>query len=215
MLPESRPWRLESEIPKPQKKPKMVIWEVTQYPPGAQPTPEQREAAKQLIERSERAAVEQDWENFDHAHAEGFRMLPGDRRHYYNREYILDDRILDPERPEFLMYYDAPEGKRLVGYMFYARTLTERGPQIGGPLTVWHYHVWSHAACLVRGVAPGGLFRDGPCPEGLVRTRRSPEMLHVWLIDRPNGPFSTSMFLPPAEVQQLLDDRARALRQVH
>jgi hypothetical protein len=27
--------------------------------------------------------------------------------------------------------------------MFYADTPTGWGPQIGGPLRVWHYHLWS------------------------------------------------------------------------
>ena len=84
---------------------RMEIWEVSQYPPGAQPTPEQQEAADRLIERCERAVQKHGWEDFQKALADGFKLLPNDRRHYYNEEYVFDDRVLDPERPEFLMYY--------------------------------------------------------------------------------------------------------------
>ncbi|MEE8508653.1 MAG: hypothetical protein V3T07_06270 [Myxococcota bacterium] len=217
MLPIPRPWRPESTLPpEPQKEPKMVIWEVSQYPPGAKPTPEQRAAAVDLLKRSEAAAIAMDWENFEKARADGFKLMRGDRRHYYNKEFILDDRVLDPERPEFLMYYDAPEGKRLVGYMFYARTPTGPGPQIGGPLTVWHYHVWNYTACLLQGLVPGGRRSDRvdqrACPVGFVSTHRSPEMIHVWLIDRPRGRFATSMHLPPDAVREQLAKRDRALR---
>ena len=50
---------------------------------------------------------------------------------------------------------------------------------------------------------------SGRCPEGYQGFHRSYEMLHVWLIDRPRGPFSTSMMLPPAEVAPALAERKR------
>lgn len=212
-LPRSAEWQLESTVPPPQTEPRMLMWELTRYP-GAEATPEQRQAAADFIERCERAAVEMNWESFETATAAGFELL--DRRHYYNEEYILDDRILDPERPEHLMYYDAPEGKRLVGYMFYVRSLTEEGPQFGGPLTIWHYHVWNFTACHPHGVMPLGPQRPlgdhRPCPPDTVPSRRSPEMLHVWLVDRPQGPYSTSMFIHPDQVQKALEKRDRVLR---
>ena len=67
------------------------------------------------------------------------------------------------------------------------------GPQPGGPLTLWHYHVWSFRSCLLRGLLVVGLpDESGSCERG-VPTHRSPEMLHIWLVDHPLGPFSTSM----------------------
>ena len=47
-----------------------------------------------------------------------------------------------PDRPEFLMYRDTPSGKLLMGFMFFTRTLEERGPQPGGSLAPWHFHPW-------------------------------------------------------------------------
>ena len=188
-------WQRESDIPSaPQRYPHMVIWEASNYAPGSKPTPKQQQAADDLVERCRVAAVEHGWHDFEKALADGFDSQD-DERHYENQAFILDDRILDCDRPEFLMYYPNPDGtKELVGFMFYARTATERGPQIGGPLTTWHYHRWSNMQCTINGIIDVGWAVDGECEEG-VGSHRSAEMLHVWLIDRPNGPFSTAMHL--------------------
>ena len=201
-LPFVAGWRLESEIlSKPQKSPHMVIWEVSQYPPQTAPTPEQQRAADDLVERSHAAAASHGWYDYDKALADGFdlpRDLRGtvlDGRHHRNDAFMLDDVILDPDRPEYLMYYPTPDGsQQLVGFMYFARTNTERGPQIGGPLTVWHYHVFKVKRCLLQDILQVGWSVDGQCEKG-VGFHRSPEMLHVWLVDRPRGPFSTSMHM--------------------
>ena len=210
-LPYSEEWISERSMPKsPQKKPAMTIWELTRFSPGSKPTPEQRAAAEDLIDRCERAVQSNGWESFDQAVADGYRLVEGDRQHHYRSDYILDDRILDPEHPEFLMYYPTPERRRLVGFMFYVRKPLERGPQIGGPLTVWHYHIWSELVCFVEGMyALGQSATRGRCPDNLVPKYRSPEMLHVWLIDRPNGPFATKMYLDPKSVKAAIEKRDR------
>lgn len=172
----------------------MVIWEVSSYPPGSTPTPKQQRAADELVERCREAAVAHGWHDFEKGLADGFDSSDDDR-HYENEAFLLDDRILDCDRPEYLIYYPNPEGSRdLMGFMFFARTPTERGPQVGGPLTVWHFHRWSKKQCTVDGIVEIGWAVDGECEKG-IGTYRSPEMLHVWLVDRPNGPFSTSMHL--------------------
>jgi hypothetical protein len=191
----------------------MVIWEVSEYAPGVQPTAGQRRAAADLVERSERAAHKKGWEDIEQGLADGFSMIPGDGTHYFNEEFIMDDRVLDPERPEFLMYYNTPKGRRLVGYMYRVRDLGDRGPQIGGPLTVWHYHVWDHVACLRPNKLPTGQpAHRGRCQQGLVPSHRSPEMVHVWFIDRPQGPFATDMAIDPAEAVKQLEKRDRERR---
>jgi len=157
VLPASEKWIPESSMPKGfQKKPGMTIWESTRFPPDSEPTAEQRAAARDLIERCERAVEANGWESFEKATEDGFQLLAGDRRHYFRPDYILDDRILDPEHPEFLMYYATPERMRLVGFMFYVREPLDHGPQIGGPLTIWHHHIWNHYGCLVEGMYPVG-----------------------------------------------------------
>lgn len=213
-------WELVSREPTRPEQGIMEIWEVSQYPSGAQPTLEQQEAADQLIEDCERAVAKHGWEDFEKARADGFKLLTNDRGgHYYNLEYVTDDIVLDPERPEFLMYYGTPQGMRLVGFMFYVAELMDRGPQIGGPLTVWHYHLFSRAVCrlgLRRRVRGQDLLplaeadERGRCALG-VPIHRGPEMLHVWLIDHPLGPFGTRMHIPPEILREVLAKRDRAL----
>ena len=48
--------------------------------------------------------------------------------------------------------------------------------------------------------------QDGRCERG-VPMHRSPEMLHIWLVDHPRGPFSTSMYLEPKLMMKLLEKR--------
>ena len=211
-LPRDSAWIPEREIPAAaQATPAMVIWEFDSDPTRAAPPVAERAAADELVSRSLAAADRHGWFDFQRGRADGYRLLHGDKRHYYNEEYVFDDAILDPERPEFLMYYGTPDGQKLAGLMFYARRGAERGPQIGGPLTRWHYHVWSKPNCLLRGLlSVETADASGRCERGEPR-HRSPEMLHVWFLELPEGPFATSMWLRPAQLRSLIDrDRARA-----
>ncbi|MDP6979308.1 MAG: hypothetical protein QF570_12010 [Myxococcota bacterium] len=210
IVPFENTWRPESEIPaEPQESPAMVLWELTAFEPGSPPTPEQQAAADALLEDCYRAALEHGWYDFEKGLADGFQLMFEDRRHYENREYILDDRVLDPDRPEFLMYYGTPRGKRLSGFMFYTDEPLARGPQPGGNLMIWHYHVWKQTLCLLDGLVSVGVGdSSGRCKDG-TPTHRSPEMLHVWLIDHPEGPFTTSMMLEPRLFRRLVEQRNR------
>ena len=204
-----RSWVPESALPaEPQEKPRMLIYEVTDYPEGSRPTPEQIRASQDLVTRCFDAALRNGWFQFKHAIDQGYRLLFGDKRHYAKAAHVFDDAVLDCDKPEFLMYYDTPEGKGLAGLMFYAEAPKARGAQLGGPLTVWHYHVWAPAQCMRDEMLLVGTADDeGVCKRG-VAMHRSPEMLHLWLIDRPNGPFTTSMYLPEEEVELLTQKRA-------
>ncbi len=201
-------WVLESSLPKaPQKKPPMVIYEVSEYPPGSWPTPPQAQAAQDLVERCFEAARRHRWFQFKNGLDQGYEKLFADKRHYVKPEYVFDDIVLDCDRPEFLMYYDTPKGKGLAGLMFYMDDPTGWGPQIGGPLTIWHYHVWAPIQCMQRKLLLVGTAGDDDrCGAG-VPMHRSPEMIHVWFIDRPKGPFSSSMYLPDDELELLAQPR--------
>jgi hypothetical protein len=197
-VPYDETWCGASEIPsQPQDSPHMVIWELSEFAPETPPTPEQKAAGDAFLEACYRAALEHGWYDFNEGLADGYRLLFQDRRHYVHDEYVLDGRVLDPERPEFLMYYGTPLGKRLAGFMFYVNEPGDRGPQFAGNDSLWHYHIWKRAKCLLHGlIAVGEADDDGKCEEGIV-THRSPEMLHVWLLDLPTGSFSTSMMVSP------------------
>ena len=108
--------------------------------------------------------------------------------HYANPGWYLDGRVLDPNKPESLMYAIPPTGAPiLLGAMFLMEN-GEPGPQVGGCLTQWHVH---DNLCLADqgGRMVGVVDANGQCPAGS-SNRVTPEMLHVWGIDVPGGPFS-------------------------
>jgi hypothetical protein len=147
----------------------------------------ERERAEALWTASMAAAER--WRDPRAAAAAGFRFKdePGtagtDRRvrflHVPNPAWRADGRVLDPSRPETLVYWRAPDDRLvLVGVMYTAAKGT-RGPTVGGPITRWH----DHESCrdpLTREKL--GRPVDGACPEGQVY-RRSGEMMHVWFTD--------------------------------
>jgi hypothetical protein len=208
VVPFEKQWRLESQIPrKPQESPQMVLWELTAFEPGTPPSEQQQRDADAFVEACYQAALDHGWYDFKTGLADGYQLMFEDRRHYENREFMLDDRVLDPNRPEFLMYYGTPKGKRLSGFMFYVDKPAARGPQPGGNLTVWHYHVWKRTMCLLEGLISVGIGdEDGACKMG-TPTHRSPEMLHVWLIDHPGGAYTTSMMIKPSLFKSLVAKR--------
>ena len=183
----------------------MVIWEVSGYPPGSVPTPDQVAAADELVERSYEAALRHGWHEYERGLADGYRKI--DAYHYRNDDFMLDDHVLNPDRPEVLMYYPSPPDgeRRLTGLMFYARNREARGPQIGGPLTIWHYHTWLRPQCVVDGLFVKWTV-GGKCERG-VPSQYSGEMMHVWLIDHPQGAFATPMILPNDLVMRGLENR--------
>ena len=208
VVPFEETWRRESEIPsEPQETPAMVLWEVSEHPPDTPPSVAEVKASEALLADCYRAALEHGWYDFETGLADGYQLMFQDRRHYENRKFILDDHVLDPDRPEFLMYYGTPKGKRLSGFMFYVDTPLGRGPQPGGNLTIWHYHIWKSTLCLLNGLISAGIGdANGQCANG-IPSHRSPEMIHVWLIDHPNGAFTTSMMIAPPLFQELVEQR--------
>lgn len=195
-------WHPESQVDvSPPEATDMVIYEVTRFPHLVEPSAAHMAAAGGFWERARAAVRARGWDDFDRAIADGFELMFGDDNHYASREHVADGRVLDVERPEFLIYYDTPSGKRLAGFMFLAAP-GEHGPQIAGPMTVWHFHLWRHPFCLWRGLLVDGLPEGGECPDGIA-SRRSPEMLHLWFFDHSQGMFATGMDLEPFEIREL------------
>ena len=164
------------------------------------PTESERQWAADFVRQCLESARRQGWFRFEEAANDGFQLLEGDRAHYFQRDFVFDDKILDPDRPEFLMYRQTPQGKLLVGFMFFTRSLEEHGPQPGGSLAQWHFHEWEAPGyCAEQGILPTGGRPDleGRCAQG-VRVTRSAEMLHVWFVDHPLGPYADAMIFPDA-----------------
>jgi hypothetical protein len=165
---------------------------VSRFRPGAAATKEQRGAARRLGART--LARLRRVRHPSVAERLGYRRV--DTHHWVNPAYLDDGRVLDPRFPEALVF-QTDKGFRdplVIGAMYLAPP-RHHGPQSGGPLTVWHYHEFGSAVCALGGAVPFGQPDAlGHCDEG-VPTRRSAEMLHVW-IDNQRGPFDSRMTVP-------------------
>jgi hypothetical protein len=107
--------------------------------------------------------------------------------------------VLDPSRPQNLVYFRTPRGLVLLGAMFQMQRIGQWGPTPGGPLTQWHQH---EGICF----SPFGFeFAFATpfwtCPLGSISVT-VPPMLHVWIVDNPaGGPFAAD--LDPRVTEQM------------
>ncbi len=168
--------------------------------PTATVTAEQLEAAARLLQETKAAVAKYGDERV--AVAAGYQpMEPPDLEivHFVNPAYFSVADILRPEHVQSLIYYNSTHGPVLIGAMYIMPRLGMPGPEIGGSLTPWHHHddlcfdnvtnvivAFAHSAFFDRGE------KSGSCPHGS-SNRRTPEMLHVWIVDNPGGPFDIDM----------------------
>lgn len=187
------------------------MYEVTQHP-GDRVTIAELNNAWALYNRTYTQAVENEW--FDGV-ADGYR--PVDRLHYVNVPRLHEADGVNPEKPESLLYReverrDGGSERRLVGAMYLQHDFS-RGAQVGGPLTVWHWHeLPTDPTCpnvpttrlATRNVSDSQ--RQAITPVGfdecVEMQDRTPEMLHVWFEPRPLGPFSTGMISKQSPPEQ-------------
>jgi hypothetical protein len=157
---------------------------------GTQPTLAQTEAADQLAEATRTAMAK--YARLEDALKDGF-VLPavahGPDVHLDNKANASDGRVLDPQRPEKLVY--AIDGGRatLMGVVFMMERAGVPGPEPGGSITRWH----AHNICL--SVLPPGftiVSAYGTCPP-LSITVTSAEMMHVWVVQNPGGWFAEGL----------------------
>jgi hypothetical protein len=112
--------------------------------------------------------------------------------HYINWSYINDDKILNPDFPESLVYKVSGGTKTLVAAMYMLRpgSTLDDVPDIGGPLTQWHIH--DNLCFTADPQAPrvaGLTDANGNCRPPLVKLAPVP-MIHVWLVPQVCGPFA-------------------------
>ena len=142
---------------------------------------EEEQAAADAVYASLLASVER-YRDPEVARAAGYQVgeIRGPDHHAHNPDLIGDGHILDPEYPESLIYARSIDGPVLVGVMFAMDGLSDPGPRIGGPITVWHSH--ENLCFSITPVALAGLLSPyGVCPLGSVNIRVTGEMLHVWV----------------------------------
>jgi hypothetical protein len=112
--------------------------------------------------------------------------------HFVKWSYVDDGHILDPTRPECLVYEMRNGKKTLVAAMYmlsFGSRFTD-APDVGGALTQWHFHP---SDCLTdspdKKVLLNRGFFAGPCPPGTSDAFNMP-MLHVWIVPNRCGPFA-------------------------
>jgi hypothetical protein len=155
-------------------------------PEVAAATGEQRATAEALWKAS--MANAERWRDPEAAAAAGFRFRddggagPGRQvrfLHVPNPSWRADGRVLDPARPETLVYWNGPGDRLMLVGVMYTAARGSHGPTVGGPITRWH----DHESCRDPATrAKLGVPVDGTCPDGQVY-RRSGEMMHVWFTD--------------------------------
>lgn len=173
-------------------------------------TPQQEAAAEKLLS-STRMSVARFAET-KAALKEGYLPVgDGDSgyEHYYKWSYLKDERVLDPEAPESLMYeVDFITGKRTLAaaaYILQGYTIDtlDQAPDVGGPLTQWHVHLdmcydrdpFSNGSATLRG--PISLL-GGKCDPGYLIPTQT--MMHVWVIPFECGPFAALHGVSSGEV---------------
>lgn len=153
-------------------------------------TPQEQARAENLLAATVQLLPQWSDPAYDEAH--GFFSI-GDGasgvEHYLNPEFMNDDVMLDPDRPESLVFDTTVTPKRLVAAMYMGTPgmTLQQVPDIGGPLTQWHIH---NNLCFNDQGHVAGLTRaDGSCRPGLVKGAETP-MIHVWIAPHRCGPFA-------------------------
>ena len=117
--------------------------------------------------------------------------LTGDE-HYVKWTDVDDGHILDPTRPESLVYENRNGIQQIAAamYMLPFGSRFANTPDVGGPLTQWHIHA---DLCLTdnptQKTLAGFVPVDGKCGPGTSKAGGMP-MLHVWVVPNPCGPFA-------------------------
>ena len=153
-------------------------------------SPEQQARAENLLASTVMFLPK--WSDPDFDTANGFVSIHDGgtgTEHYVNPAFMADDTILDPNKPESLVFDTRVTPKKLVAVMYMLRpgsTLAD-APDLGGPLTQWHIH--NNLCFTAQGRVAGLTQGDGSCAPNLFKGPETP-MIHVWIEPHPCGPFA-------------------------
>jgi hypothetical protein len=156
------------------------------------------------------------WASPEQAYAAGYRSI-GDTasvvEHYVNWSYVDDGHILDPKRPESIVF-QRRSGRQVAVAAMYSLPIGSSFadvPDVGGALTQWHVH---RDLCLTDDPDQKIILRftaaDGSCPSDTSKASNTP-MLHVWTVPNPCGPFASLEFggqFPDGETRNCDHDNA-------
>lgn len=153
-------------------------------------TPEQQARAENLLAST--VMLLPKWSDPAFDTANGFVSIHdggSGTEHYVNPAFMADDTILDPNKPESLVFDTRVSPKRLVAAMYMmtpGATLADV-PDLGGALTQWHIH--NNLCFTAEGRVAGLTQGDGSCAANLFKGPETP-MIHVWIEPHPCGPFA-------------------------
>jgi len=159
---------------------------------NALPTQEQQDAANRLYAETKAAILP--YQDSRKALAAGYRPegpsnMPSS--HWMNQAYVDAGYVMDPRRPQGLVYANTKHGPVLLGAMFQMKNIGQFGPDPGGPLTAWHQH--ENICFTPFGFEFSLMTPFATCPLGAIDVSASP-MLHVWIVDNPKGgPFAVDI----------------------
>ncbi|MEP6871785.1 MAG: hypothetical protein ABI939_08035 [Anaerolineaceae bacterium] len=130
------------------------------------------------------------YEDIKVAMADGYvqitQDLPGIAAHFVKAAYLADSVMMDPAKPEFLLYTKRLDGNwRLVGTMFYGSPGADPAPNYFGALDAWHLH--ENLCFVASGVRITA--SQAECKGGLF-VRKTNWQLHVWTVDDADGVFA-------------------------
>jgi hypothetical protein len=172
------------------------IVEVSKYR-GTEQTEKQKLAADLFYQEVVESLRRQGWFDVEKASASGYLLdYERDSTHYENAQFLFDGEVLNPKKPEYLMFYETSQGIKLVGAMFIIESLTEHGEQFGGQETTWHFHDYGKGVCapvdIPKHLVDKYKVSKQGCEKGYLM-KRSTEMLHVWVVEHPEGRYATNM----------------------
>jgi len=160
-------------------------------PVASTATPEERAAAARLLADTKASLAR--YQDPAAAVAAGYKPGPVSDAdpllHFQNQ--ANSRALLDPNRPQALVYARTAVGLKLVGAMFQMPRVGQWGPDPGGPLTQWHQHEGICFSPLGFEFSFETPFWTCPVGSGSITT---PPMLHVWIIDNgKSGPFAAEL----------------------
>jgi hypothetical protein len=163
------------------------------YGSTAPPTAAQVIAAGQLIKKTDASLAR--YQNVQAAFAAGYTYVLRTN----GEEHLLYDggnpayAGLDPQHPSSLVYaINVPHHAPILLGAMYIEGGRANGPQVGGSLTRWH----SHLVVCEDGrptIAGFGVQLRGFCNPATWHDRYTAQMLHVWVVPYPGGPFSDDL----------------------
>ncbi|MDQ6918728.1 MAG: hypothetical protein M3Z98_05140, partial [Candidatus Dormibacteraeota bacterium] len=157
--------------------------------PSARPTAADRVAAAKFASTTWNDIIP--YQDVNVAIAAGYRAQAAEATtiHYENKKYEEGSKrpVMDPGRPQGLVYARTPRGPVLLGAMYVLADQNQRGNDFNGAVSGWHLH--PNACVSPVSMSLSGLLTPyGNCPPLSFAIITTP-MLHVWRPDMPNGAY--------------------------